>query len=84
MEAMMLSDKLKSLATLLDLAAHGTVQPDRAVMHVAHRVARDLVVQVAALEAAQIPRRQRLHDDHLASGKVVMLPIIARSEAVQS
>lgn len=79
----MLSHKMNSLVNLLSLAAHGQVMPERAVLKVAHRVASDLQKQVAALEAAQVPRRQRLHDDHLASGKVVMLGIVPRNEAVQ-
>jgi hypothetical protein len=79
----MLSQKMKSLVTLLDLAAHGQILPDSAVFKVAHKVASDLQQQIVALEAAQIPRRQRLHDDHLASGKVVMLGVVARNEAVE-
>jgi hypothetical protein len=78
----MLSKDIKSLSNFLDLAAHGTVMPSRNAFKVAHRMATDLARQVAALEAAQIPRRQRLHDDHFADGKVVMLGVIPRNEAV--
>ena len=78
----MLSEKLRRLHTFLNLAAHGTVQPNSSAMLVAARMAGDLTDQVKALEAAQIPRRQRLHDEHLRDGKVVLMPIIAKNEAV--
>ena len=39
--------------------------------------------QAQALEAAQVPRRQRLTEDDFRSGKVVLLPIIPRNEAVR-
>jgi hypothetical protein len=78
----MLSEKVRRLHTFLDLAANGKVMPNRTAFQVAARMAGDLSEQVKALEQAQIPRRQRLHDDHLASGKVVMMPIIPKNEAV--
>ena len=79
----MLSEKLRRLHTFLDLAATGTVMPNRAAMLVATRMAADLASQVQALEQAQIPRRQRMTNEHFTSGKVTLLPIIPRNEAVR-
>jgi hypothetical protein len=79
----MISQKMKQLTVLLEFAATGAISPSQATFRVAHRVALDLQKQILALEQAQIPRRQRLHDDHLASGKVVMLGIVPRIEGVR-
>lgn len=78
----MISQKMQSLVTLLGLASEGRVLPDSAVFKVAHRVAEDLLVQVKALEDAQIAKRQKLTEDDLASGKIVQLPIIAKKQAL--
>ncbi len=79
----MLSEKLQSLVTLLDLAAHGVVLPNRAVLKTAHRVASDLQEQIKALEAAQIPRRQRVTDADFSSGKIMQFPIVPRNEGLR-
>lgn len=77
----MLSHKLQRLKTFLDLAAHGQVTPNRGALEAAYRMAVDCTEQARQMEERVIPRRQRLTDEHLASGKVRVLGIIPRNEA---
>jgi hypothetical protein len=77
----MLSHKLKRLEKFLELASSAQVLPNRGAMKAALSQARDCREQAEQLERKVIPRRQRLDASHLASGKVVMLGVIAAPEA---
>jgi hypothetical protein len=79
----MLSKDCRSLATFLSLACEGVVLPNPAALKVACRMAADLEQQALQLEAAQVPRRQRLNMEHLRTGNVVMLGVVPRIEATQ-
>ena len=78
----MLSHKLKCLEQFLQLAASGMISPPPAALKAAARQATDCRNQAEQLELRVIPRRQRLEDHHLKDGKVTLLPIIPRDQAV--
>lgn len=79
----MLSLKLMQLEKLLALASSNAVMPPAAAFKAALRVAIDCRRQAEHLEAQVIPRRQRLDDEHLMSGKVTLFPVIPRDGATQ-
>lgn len=77
----MISPKIRSLRTFIDLCitAHGGMSKAECLI-VLNNLA-DAHEQALALEGAQVPRRQRMTDDHL-NGNVVLLPMIPRDQAV--
>lgn len=79
----MLSLKLMRLEKFLALAAAAQVSPPLAAVRAALRIATDCRHQAEHLEGQVIPRRQRLDDEHLRSGKVTLFPVIPRDGATQ-
>jgi hypothetical protein len=78
----MLTHDLKGLIAFVDitLSLHGKM--DEASLRIVLRKLNDIHAQAHHLEQAQVPRRQRMTDDHLR-GNVTMLPIIPRDQAVR-
>ena len=80
----MISEKIASVSKLLTVLADPAtlgVAP-RQVLEMAARQLRDCAANVKQLEENVVPRRQRLGEEHLKSGKVVLLGIIPRNEAL--
>lgn len=77
----MISPKIRSLRTFIDLciATHDGMSKAECLI-VLNNLA-DAHEQALALERAQVPRRQRMTDDHL-EGNVTLFPVIPRDQAV--
>jgi hypothetical protein len=79
----MISHKITTVQKLLEvLADPSTVSPPPlALIRLAAKQLKDCAANVRDMEEQVIPRRQRLTDEHLASGKIRVLGIIPRNEA---
>ena len=79
----MISQKITNVQKLLELLADpATVsQPSRELIAHSARLLKDCADNVREMEEQVVPRRQRLNDEHLRSGKIRILGVIPRNEA---
>ncbi len=76
----MISAKLRAVRTFIDLCQASKGGMSKAECLIVLGNLADAHEQALALEGAQVPRRQRLTDDHL-SGNVTLFPLIPRDHS---
>ena len=79
----MISQKITNVQKLLELLVdpQTITPPSRELIAHSARLLKDCAANVRDMETQVVPRRQRLNEEHLRSGKIRMLGIIPRDEA---